>query len=124
MSNGWKASKAQRAARAKFPRLYAWVRAALRSGVVSYRLDTGRSGMRATVLLWTIRMDGSPKRTPYLDVAWPDDGAAVAGFSVKRRSFVVNGCGFDRAQHALDGVFHLFGVEVRGVRMERLHYPE
>lgn len=111
----------QVAARAKFPRLYAWAVAAQRSGQVYARCDVSRSGMQAKVLLWTIRTETG--RKAWLDVAWPDDGAKVAGFSVKRRAFVVGGCGFDRVDHVLDGIFYLFGLDRSGVRDDVLNQP-
>jgi len=115
----------QMKARAKFPDLFAWSRAAQRHGRVYYRCEVSRSGMQAKVLLWTIRRDRQTfNRGPWLDVAWPDDGVSVAGFCLRRRSFVVGGCGFDRVDHVLANIFWTFGLDRSAIRCDQLNRPE
>lgn len=115
----------QLAARAKFPRLYAWLRAAKRYGTAFYRCDSSRSNWSAKVLLWTIRQDRqSFKPGPWLDCAWPDDAENVAGFSKTFRAFVVHGVGFSRVDHVMESLGHTFGVSVADIRTEQLNRPE
>ena len=127
MSNATKTRtpKTPEARREAYPRLWAWFQAALSYGTVYYRCDVGRTGMAASVLLWTIS-DRDGDERPALNVAWPDDGAAICGFSVKRRAFRVGGCGFNRVDHVIDSIAGFFGVTDwrRAIRDEQLNRPE
>ena len=116
--------------RAAWPRLAAWWDAAKAHGTIYTRTDVGRSGMRATVLLWTITPPGryTTATVGNLDVAWPDDDACakVFGFSFARRAFVRGGCGFDRAHdvaQALAFVFDGTPSLAAAPRLETLNQP-
>ncbi len=132
-------------ARAAYPRLAAWWDAAKAHGTIYTRTDVSRSGMSAVVLLWTVGAMRADER-PAIICAWPDshspapangDGNVIEcfdacaksiGFSLKRRAFVVGGCGFNRAFEVADRVARLFGEDSRdwqkAIRLDTLNQPE
>jgi len=120
-------TKTQRDAAAKYPYLAEWFAAARKHGCIYSRTDVGRTGMGGTVLLWTIRRMPSGKQG--LDVCWPfrdgDECAKRLGFSLRRRAFVRNGCGYNRAHDAAYGVATMLGHRLMDVpTIETLNQPE
>lgn len=102
--------------------LKAWFDAAVTHGTVYYVAHVSKSGMHARYTLYTIA-DGQ------LVKAWPDKGegfdaelASKLGFSLKKRAWVRNGCGYNRVHDILDSMASLFG-KFRGdlPRQESLH---
>jgi len=118
-------------ARSAYPRLAAWWEAAKTHGTIYARPDRTRTNLSGTALLWTIR-DAQPthgETRPSLDVCWPyqdgDDCAKRLGFSLRKRAFVVGGCGFDRVHHVVSNIAYLMdGTERFEPRIETLNAPE